>query len=62
MGMGEPLANYDNVCRAMPCLTRQRDGSGFSSGYTFDFRLVPQIRRIAEENLQFQLAISLHAG
>jgi len=36
--MGEPLANYDNVCRAVAVLNSPRNGSGVASGYTFDFR------------------------
>jgi len=63
MGMGEPLANYDNVCRAIAVLNSPKGmGLGFHQVTLSTSGLVPQIRRIAEENLQFQLAISLHAA
>jgi len=59
MGMGEPLANYDNVYRAIAVLNSpKRDGLGFSSGYTFDFRScsanpVDCRRKICNYNLLF---------
>ena len=63
MGMGEPLANYDNVCRAIALLNSPKGmGLGFHQVTLSTSGLVPQIRRIAEENLQFHLAISLHAA
>jgi 23S rRNA (adenine2503-C2)-methyltransferase len=63
MGMGEPLANYDNVCRTIAVLNSPKGmGLGFHQVTLSTSGMVPQIRRIAEENLQFQLAISLHAA
>ena len=63
MGMGEPLANYDNVRQAIAILNSPKAmGLGFHQVTLSTSGLVPQIRRIAVENLQFQLAVSLHAA
>jgi 23S rRNA (adenine2503-C2)-methyltransferase len=62
MGMGEPLHNYDNVLRAVRVLT---DANGLNLGARHitlsTVGLVPGILRLAEEGLQINLAISLHA-
>ncbi len=62
MGMGEPLANYGPVWQALTVLT---DGRGFGLGarhFTLStVGLVPMIDRMAEEPLQINLAVSLHA-
>lgn len=62
MGMGEPLANYGPVWQALTALT---DGRGFGLGarhFTLStVGLVPMIDRMAEEPLQINLAVSLHA-
>ena len=62
MGMGEPLANYDETIRALRILTHDR---GFGIGQrhiTVSTIGVPQnIDRLAGEGLQVGLAISLHA-
>ena len=63
MGMGEPLANYDNVCQAIAVLNSPKGmGLGFHQVTLSTSGLVPQIRRIAGQNLLFQLAVSLHAA
>jgi 23S rRNA (adenine2503-C2)-methyltransferase len=62
MGMGEPLANYAATWQAIETLADER-------GYNLGARritlstvgLVPGIRRMAEETLPVNLAISLHA-
>jgi len=62
MGCGEPLDNYDSLLTFIRILT----GSG---GLNISQRnitvstcgLVPQIYRLAQENLQITLALSLHA-
>ena len=63
MGMGEPLANYDNLIRA---LTIANDPLGLGFGarrVTISTSgLVPQILRLADEPLGFRLAISLHGA
>ncbi|AKG54077.1 ribosomal RNA large subunit methyltransferase N [Dehalogenimonas sp. WBC-2] len=63
MGMGEPLANYDNVVRAIAILNSQKGmGLGFHQVTLSTAGLVPQIARLADEKFQFQLAVSLHAA
>ena len=62
MGMGEPMANYDEMIRAVRILTHDR---GFGLGQrhitisTIGIR--SGIEKLADENLQIGLAISLHA-
>jgi len=62
MGMGEPLANYKNTMAAIRVLN---DGQGLNIGARHitvsTVGLVPQILQLAEEELQINLAISLHA-
>ncbi len=62
MGMGEPLANYTNLWKALHTLV---DADGFGLGARHitvsTVGLVPAIDRFAEETLQVNLAISLHA-
>lgn len=63
MGIGEPLDNYDNVLKAIKII---------NSVYAFNIGarkitistcgLVPAIKRLAGENLQIELSISLHAS
>lgn len=61
MGMGEPLANYDQVLRAIHLLA---DPNGFGLGQRHmtlsTVGLVPMMRRFAREGLQVGLAVSLH--
>ncbi|HIF71209.1 MAG TPA: 23S rRNA (adenine(2503)-C(2))-methyltransferase RlmN [Dehalococcoidia bacterium] len=62
MGMGEPLANYDNTMAAIRVLN---DGQGLNIGARHitvsTVGLIPQILQLADEELQINLAISLHA-
>ena len=62
MGMGEPLHNYDNVLRALRILNSP---DGFNLGARHmtvsTVGLVPAIRKLSQEPLQVNLAISLHA-
>ncbi len=63
MGMGEPLANYDHLLRALTILNAPWGGGIGARKITVSTSgLVPQIRRLAEEPLQFRLAISLHGA
>ena len=63
MGMGEPLANYDNVRQAIATLNSPKGmGMGFHQVTLSTVGLVPQIRQITGGGLQFQLAVSLHAA
>src|SRR5438874_11004697 len=63
MGMGEPLANYDHLLRALRILNAPWGGKIGARKITISTSgLVPQIRRLADEPLQFRLAISLHGA
>ena len=63
MGMGEPLANYDNLLQALTLLNAPWGGGIGARKITISTSgLAPQIRRLAEEPLQFRLAISLHGA
>jgi 23S rRNA (adenine2503-C2)-methyltransferase len=63
MGMGEPLLNYDNSLSAVHRLIHPQ---GFNLGQrritVSTVGLVPGIKRLAREDLQITLAISLHAA
>jgi 23S rRNA (adenine2503-C2)-methyltransferase len=62
MGMGEPLHNYANVLQALRILN---SSEGFNLGARHmtvsTVGLVPAIRKLSQEPLQVNLAISLHA-
>jgi 23S rRNA (adenine2503-C2)-methyltransferase len=63
MGMGEPLANYENLLKALKILNAPWGGGIGARKITISTSgLVPQIRRLAAEPLQFRLAISLHGA
>jgi 23S rRNA (adenine2503-C2)-methyltransferase len=63
MGMGEPLANYDNLMRALRILNAPWGGAIGARKITISTSgLAPQIRKLAAEPLQFRLAISLHGA
>ena len=62
MGIGEPLDNYENVVNAIHIINNQKGiniGARHISISTSG--LVPNIYRLAEENIQCTLSISLHA-
>ena len=64
MGMGEPLANYRRVLAALDrMITPAPSGFGLSrrSITVSTVGLVPAINRLADENLDVTLAVSLHA-
>ncbi len=62
MGLDEPLANYDNVVRALRIIN---DGHALNIGArkitVSTVGLPKQMRRLADEKLQITLALSLHA-
>ncbi|MCQ2507784.1 MAG: 23S rRNA (adenine(2503)-C(2))-methyltransferase RlmN [Dorea sp.] len=63
MGTGEPLDNYDNFVKFIHLLTdehglniSERNVTGSACG------IVPNMKRLAEEDLQITLALSLHGS
>ncbi len=62
MGMGEPMANYNAMWRAVETL-HAPDGIGMASRHITisTVGLIPGIRKLTEESLQVGLAVSLHA-
>ena len=63
MGMGEPLANYDNLLKALKILNAPWGGGIGARKITISTSgLAPQIRKLASEPMQFRLAISLHGA
>ena len=63
MGMGEPLANYDNLIKALKILNAPWGGGIGARRMTISTSgLAPQIRKLAVEPMQFRLAISLHGA
>ena len=62
MGIGEPFDNYDNVMQFIYCINEAKGlaiGARHISVSTCG--VVPKIRQLANEKLQINLAISLHA-
>src|SRR5205814_7721933 len=61
MGMGEPMANYDNTWAS---IERLHDDVGISARHltVSTVGVVPGIRRLASERLPVNLAVSLHAA
>ncbi len=63
MGMGEPLANYENVWRAVTMLNSEKGLCLGARQLTISTAgLIPQITRLAAEKLHVELAISLHSA
>jgi len=63
MGMGEPFLNYEATMKSIRILN-DRDGFGLGArGFTVSTSgIVPGIERFADEGIQANLAVSLHAG
>ncbi|HEX3625770.1 MAG TPA: 23S rRNA (adenine(2503)-C(2))-methyltransferase RlmN [Verrucomicrobiae bacterium] len=63
MGMGEPLANYDNLMKALRILNAPWGGGIGARKITISTSgLAPEMRKLAAEPLQFRLAVSLHGA
>ena len=63
MGMGEPLANFENLLRAIRIINASWGlGIGARHITLSTSGLVPQIKKLADEPLQIRLAISLHGA
>lgn len=62
MGVGEPLDNYANVLAAIRIINHPEGlGIGARKITISTCGIVPQIMRLAEEGLQIELSVSLHA-
>lgn len=63
MGMGEPLHNYETTMKAMDIIM-DHQGLAVAPKYITlsTVGLVPGIRRLADENRPFRLAVSLHGA
>jgi 23S rRNA (adenine2503-C2)-methyltransferase len=63
MGMGDPLANYDNLLKALRILNAPWGANIGARRITISTSgLAPQIRKLAADPMQFRLAISLHGA
>ena len=63
MGMGEPLANFENLMRAIRIINAPWGiGIGARRITVSTSGLAPQILKLADEPLQIRLAISLHGA
>ncbi len=63
MGMGEPLANYDNLMRALRILNAPwGPGVGARKITVSTVGIAPRIRQLADEPMQIRLAVSLHGA
>ncbi len=62
MGSGEPMDNYDNVVRFVRLISGEQGLNISQRNITISTcGLVPEMRKLAEEDLQITLALSLHA-
>lgn len=63
MGMGEPFLNYENVMNAIKILN---DNEGFNLGVRHfsisTVGIIDGIKKLSKENMQVNLAVSLHAA
>ena len=63
MGVGEPLDNYDNLLRAIRIINAKNAINIAARRITISTcGLVPQIKKLTQEGLQIELAISLHGS
>ena len=63
MGMGEPLQNYDHTMKALRMLNEKEGLDMHPKRVTLStVGLVPQMDRLAQEELMPNLAVSLHAA
>ena len=62
MGMGEPFANYDETLRALKLINAGKGPNLGARHITLSTcGVVPGFKRLAEEGIQFELSVSLHA-
>lgn len=60
MGQGEPLLNYDEVIKSLKVINTELE-IGHRRITLSTSGIIPQINRLAQENRQITLAVSLHA-
>lgn len=60
MGMGEPFANYDATLKCLQILNDAKE-IGMRHMTVSTCGLIPEIEKLAKENLQLTLAVSLHS-
>jgi len=62
MGMGEPFANYDETLRALKLINAGKGPNLGARHITISTcGIVPGIKRLSTEGIQFELSVSLHA-
>ncbi len=62
MGMGEPFANYDETIRALKLINAGQGPNLGARHITLSTcGVVPGFKRLAQEGIQFELSVSLHA-
>lgn len=62
MGSGEPLDNYDNICKFIELLTDENGLNISQRNITISTcGIAPKIKELADKNFQITLALSLHA-
>jgi 23S rRNA (adenine2503-C2)-methyltransferase len=62
MGSGEPLDNYDNLMKAIRIINSPYSLNIGARKVTISTcGIIPSIKKLAEENLQVELSVSLHA-
>ena len=63
MGMGEPLMNYNNVLKAIDMITSPEGLNMSPKRITVSTSGLPKmIRKLADDDVKFQLAVSLHSA
>lgn len=63
MGMGEPLANFERLMKALRILNAPWGGKIGARKITISTSgLAPEIRKLADDPMQFRLALSLHGA
>jgi 23S rRNA (adenine2503-C2)-methyltransferase len=62
MGMGEPLANYENTLKALELMTHPEAFKFSSRRVTLSTAgLLPELEKLSKEEVSFRLAVSLNA-
>jgi len=63
MGMGEPLANYENTLKAIELMTHPEAFKCSSRRVTLStVGLLPELNQLTQEKIRFRLAVSLNAS